>query len=363
MAKFDMGAFSKTLQTSPANMPLSEKAEVQERTIETITGEILQLKEDAGNAIISIGQRLIEAKSVLPHGAWQPWLTEKVEFSERTATRFMRLSREWTNRTALSDLGATKALTLLALPANERDAFMAENHIVDGEEKNVIDMSARELEQAIRERDEARKAAEESAAKAEAAEQSRAKMETDMAVLKQLHESAKEAEDAAKQALESANSELQALRDKPVDVAVMSVDQEALDRARAEATSEMQAKVDQAVEARKKAEDKRKAAEAAVEAEKAKATAELRGQMEKTEAELLDVRRKLEDAVKAEKQAALNSDQELATFNVIFGEVQEQANKLHGLLLKVRGRGDKDVASKLQKALMALAEAIGRCAE
>ncbi|WP_312637165.1 DUF3102 domain-containing protein [Oscillibacter sp.] len=333
------------------------------RTIDTITGEIKEMKKTAGDAIIGIGQRLIEAKALLSHGEWLPWLTEQVEFSERTATRFMRLAREWSNQTALSDLGATKALTLLALPAEERENFMEQNHIVDGEEKNVIDMSARELEQAVRDRDEARKVAEESAAKAEAAEQSRAKMETDFALLKQLHESSKEAEEQAKQELESANAELQALRDKPVDVAVMSVDQEALDRARAEAISEMQAKVDQAEEARKKAEAKRKSAEAAVDAEKVKATAELREQMAKTEAELMDVRRKLEDAIKAEKQAALNSDQELATFNVIFGEVQEQVNKLHGLLLKVRARGDKDVAGKLQKALMAIAEAIGRCSE
>lgn len=38
----------------------------------------------------------------------------------------MRLAREWTNRTALSDLGATKALTLLALPPEEREQFIAE---------------------------------------------------------------------------------------------------------------------------------------------------------------------------------------------------------------------------------------------
>ena len=49
------------------------------------------MKQDAGNAILSIGQRLIEAKAMLPHGEWLPWLTEQVEFSERTARNFMRL--------------------------------------------------------------------------------------------------------------------------------------------------------------------------------------------------------------------------------------------------------------------------------
>ena len=103
---------------------------------------------------------------MLPHGEWLPWLTEQVEFSERTARNFMRLAREWTNRQALADLGAAKALTLLALPPEEREQFMAENHIVNGEEKTVIDMTSRELEKAVKERDEALRAAEEAKAAA-----------------------------------------------------------------------------------------------------------------------------------------------------------------------------------------------------
>lgn len=129
------------------------------RSIETITAEILTMKQTAGDAILGIGQRLIEAKAMLPHGEWLPWLNEQVEFSERTARNFMRLAREWTNRQALADLGAAKALTLLALPPEEREQFMSEHHVVDGEEKAVIDMTSRELEKAVKERDEALRAA------------------------------------------------------------------------------------------------------------------------------------------------------------------------------------------------------------
>ena len=75
-----------------------------ERSIETITTEILTLKQDAGNAIIGIGQRLIEAKAMLPHGEWLPWLTEQVQFSERSAQNFMKLARQWSNPQALADL-------------------------------------------------------------------------------------------------------------------------------------------------------------------------------------------------------------------------------------------------------------------
>lgn len=189
------------------------------RDIETITAEILTLKQTAGDAIIDIGQRLIEAKEMLPHGEWMPWLNERVEFSERAARRFMQLAREWTNRPALANLGATKALTLLALPPEERETFMEEHHMVNGEDKTVIDMTSRELEQAIRERDEARLAA-------KSAEESRAKMEADMALLKEQCQSAQDAVSAAQKELED-------LKAKPVDVAVMAADQEKIDAARA----------------------------------------------------------------------------------------------------------------------------------
>ena len=68
------------------------------RDIEVITQEILDAKRRGGEAILTIGRCLTEAKQALPHGEWLPWLNERVEFSERTARNFMRLSREWSNR-------------------------------------------------------------------------------------------------------------------------------------------------------------------------------------------------------------------------------------------------------------------------
>ena len=310
------------------------------RDIGTITNEILRLKQDAGNAILSIGQRLIEAKAMLPHGEWLPWLTEQVEFSERTARNFMRLAREWTNRQALADLGAAKALTLLVLPPEERERFMEENHVVDGEEKSVIDMTSRELEKAVKERDEALHAAEAARAAAETADQSRAKMEADMTALKQLHQAAQAGETQAREALAKAQAELKALREKPVEVAV-EVDQKALQEARRKAETRMQAKVDKAAEAQKKAEEQRK----------------------KAEEELAAVRQQLEAAQQTERQAAISGDKDLALFELLFSQGNEAVNKLHGLLLKVRGRGDIELAGKLQKALLALADVTRRCAE
>ena len=296
---FDISRFAQAAQ-APAS----------ERNIEAITSEILQLKNDAGNAILGIGQRLLEAKAILPHGEWLPWLTEQVEFSERQAQRFMKLAQEWANPTALSDLGATKALALLALPPEERQKFLSENHIVDGEEKSVIDMTSRELEKAVKERDEA------------------------------LHQAAQAGETQAREALAKAQAELKALREKPVEVAV-EVDQKALQEARREAETRMQAKVDKAAEAQKKAEEQRK----------------------KAEEELAAVRQQLEASRQTERQAAISGDKDLALFELLFSQGNEAVNKLHGLLLKVRGRGDIELAGKLQKALLALADVTRRCAE
>lgn len=353
---FDISKFAKTMEPGTASGP---------RDIETITGEIIQLKQDAGNAILGIGDRLIEAKSLLSHGEWLPWLTERVEFSERTAQRFIRLAKEWRNPTALSDLGTAKALALLALPPEERESFMSENHIVDGEEKSVIDMTSRELERAIRERDEARMAADAAKADARAAEESRAKMESDMEALENIHRAAQEGEAQARKELESVRAELQALRDKPVDVAVETVvDEAAIKKARADAIAEMQEKLTQAEAARKDAESKRKSAEKNLaEAKKAAGSnAAILSRAEKAEAELAEARRQLEAAAKAGAQSAIGSDGDFAAFKLLFDQAQALVNKLHGLLLKIQAR-DAETAKKFRNALLALADAVRRCAE
>ncbi len=306
---------------------------VEGRTIETITDEILDAKRTGGEAILTIGRCLIEAKDMLPHGEWLPWLNERVEFSERTARNFMRLAREWTNRQTLADLGAAKALTLLALPAEEREQFV--------EDHNVIDMSARQLKEAIRERDEARKAAEVAKADASAAEQARAKMEADMAVVNASLAAAREEKQKADQEAARLENELAALKARPVEVAVETVvDPEAIEKAKAEAVAEIKTKLDKAREAKKRAEDRQKIAEEALE----------------------QARLQLEEQAKAEKKAELGADRDLAQFELLFAQAQETVNKMRGILLKVRGR-DGAAAGKLAKAVRALAEAVGRCAE
>lgn len=311
------------------------------RDIETITAEIREAKLLGGEAILTIGQRLIEAKAVLPHGEWLPWLNERVEFSERTARRFMKLAREWTNRPALTGLGAAKALALLALPESEREEFLSQSHQVNGEEKTVIDMTSRELERAIKERDEARRAAEQAKVDAKAASESRASMEESLKTANELLNRANLEKEQAEASVAGLEKQLAELKAAPVEVAVMQVDQDQLDAARAEGEAaraleleKLQAELDKVTEAKQKADRKRKDAEAALE--------ETKVQLERT---------------------AIAADPDVAKFEVYFSQIQEMIKKLRGLLLKARAREDQSTAGRLADAILVLSDSVRAAAK
>lgn len=322
------------------------------RDIEIITDEILDAKRAGGEAVLTIGRCLIEAKGMLPHGEWLPWLTERIEYSERIAQQFMQIARNYSNPNTLSDLGKSKALMLLALPAETRDEFIAEPHLVNGEEKNVIDMTSRELEAAIKERDAALKAAEQAKVDQSAAEQARAKLSQDMALaneriaglnaeVEEHSAKAREAQDAAARL----EKELEELRAKPVDVAV-EADPAAIEAARKEAEKVMQAKVDKAKKAQEKAQAQVMEINSALQ----------RAKMEREDA-LIELEKLREQAKLAEKRAALAGNEDLVLFRTIFDQAQEQVNKLGGVLMKFRNK-DPEKAEGLAKAMLALAEKI-----
>ena len=136
-------------------------------------------------------------------------------------------------------------------------------------------------------------------------------------------------------------AQLAELKEKPVEVAVETVvDPEAIEKARAEAVAEMQEKLDKAREAKAKADERRKQAEASVEI----------------------LKKSIDEMERKEKKAALGADKDLAQFEVLFDQTKETVNRMHGILIKVRSR-DEDAAGRLSKALAALAEAVRRCAE
>lgn len=140
--------------------------EIEERTPELIANEInnieLQTKTIVMIASVEIGKRLVEAKAKLSHGEWGNWLKSSVAYSKSTANNYMKLFSEYgemfsnpnmsmanKNLQTLGNLPYSKALQLVSLPKGTREEFIEEN--------NIEDMSSRELQKAVKEKNEALK--------------------------------------------------------------------------------------------------------------------------------------------------------------------------------------------------------------
>lgn len=179
---------------------------------------------------------MCQAKEMLPHGEFGAWVKEETGYSRSTANNFMRLFQEYgaaqgclfgaeVNSQTFGNLPYSKALALLAVPAEEREEFARENH--------VEDMSTRELKQAIKERDELRR---------------------------QLNEERAAAEGASLK-ISDLEEKLEALENAPVEVAIQAADPEEVQRAVKEALrkakEEHKAELDAMAEKAKKADAER----------------------------------------------------------------------------------------------------------
>jgi mannose/cellobiose epimerase-like protein (N-acyl-D-glucosamine 2-epimerase family) len=79
--------------------------------------------------IRSAGERLIEAKELVPHGGWLDWLDENTKLKDRTAQLYMQIGRDWdqlqsvaeANAQDIADLGLQQAIQLLAKPRRRTD--------------------------------------------------------------------------------------------------------------------------------------------------------------------------------------------------------------------------------------------------
>lgn len=286
--------------------------QIQEiRTLDMIEMEIRVLQDQTQRVVlgyaIETGRRLEEAKAMLEHGQWGDWL-KKMGYSQSTANNLMRVFREYgasqqslfggeANYQALGNLSLTKAIRLLALPdQEEREKFVAEH--------DVENMSTRELEKALRERDEALKRAEAAGAEARAAEEARDKIAADMKMASALAESQKENAKKFKNEADRLLAELKELQAKPVDVAV---------EVREPTPEELEKLTADAVEKARAGDAARIAA--------------------------------------MEKQLA-SADGDMAAFRVHYEAWQENFNKMAGYLAKIAGR-DAARAGKLRTAVQA----------
>lgn len=159
---------------------------ITERSTDVIAAEINAIKFQTQTMMLQasseIGKRLIEAKEQLPHGEWGNWLKENVEYSQSTANNLMQIHMEYSsNSQAFGNLSYSKAVALLGIDAEDREAFLQEN--------DVDEMSTRELQKVIKEKQKLEK----ELAKREAdATKEKSLLEKDIQDLKQQLENAQE---------------------------------------------------------------------------------------------------------------------------------------------------------------------------
>lgn len=317
-----------------------------QRTPDVIGAEIRGLTQQAKSMTlwfgIEIGRRLTEAKALLEHGQWLPYLKEQTEFSQPSASRLMRLYDEYgakqtslfgaeLNYSTLNNLSISNALRLLAVPEDEREEFALEH--------DVEHMSARELDELIKQRDEAEQRAAKAEEQVQQAADGAAKADEQYQKAKQELHLLREKLGNAEAQKAAAEKELSELRERPVEVAV-EVDEKAVE----EAVTAARAKND-AEWAEKMAKVKNELSEAGLKAEKLKA--KIKKAEERAEEKAAELER-------LKKSQTLN-DPNTAVFKQIFEQVQEDFNKLHGSLLKVRA-SDPDTAEKLTAAVRALVD-------
>lgn len=303
----------------------------EERDIDVITEEINFYKQQAGMAILEIGKRLVEAKDQLSHGEWLPWLEKKVEFSERSAQQYIRLWREYGKSATVADLGVRKALVLLALPDTERDSFAGEKHEVNGEEKTAAEMTVKELEKAVAERNAAREEAE--------------KVKADLYA-------AREAAKDARSHVEELQGQLEELKNRPTEVAIEQRD--ATEEQQAAARQEAEAAAARRMAELEEALEKARGDAAAAEERKEAAETELQNAERERDSALDAAKGYKAEAEAAHKMAAAAGNEGMTKFKVVFDQTVENVNTLAALLQALPDSQQE----KLRRALLALADQV-----
>lgn len=113
---------------------------VEVRTIVQVAQR--QIHQVVASAAMDVGDRLHEAKKLVPHGEWEAYVRERCGLNPRTAQTYMQMAANREKAQTFAGLPFSKALLLLALPEGQAEAFAAEH--------NPEELSTRELKTQIK---------------------------------------------------------------------------------------------------------------------------------------------------------------------------------------------------------------------
>ena len=320
------------------------------RTPDVIGAEIRSLTTQARSITlwygIEIGRRLTEAKEMVNHGEWLPFLEQQTDFSQPTASRFMRLYKEYgadqnslfgaeSKYSTLNNLSISNALKLLALPEEEREEFAAEH--------DLENKSTREVEDLIREKtalEQQLKEAKEGQALALA--EAMAERDSSQAELNTTAEQ-----------LKTARERIRELEERPTEVAVER-DEEAIRTAAASARLEAKIEAEKAADAAIAALNKQHEQQLQQEIEKAKEALAERDKLkeELAAATAMGNKTALEEEIKALQARISMAAPEVAAFQAAFQRVQQEFNQM----LEATGKAPEESRDKLRRAVNTLVD-------
>ena len=321
---------------------LTAEVNVRYRQAEQLAGMSAMMLADAG-------KRLIEIKARIPHGQFETWCADNLEFSKSKAEKMMKLAERVADENSLfsktetfTDIGISRVWALLAAPEEVAAEVIETN--------DVESMTVRELKAELARVKEEKEAAER---KAEMIDHNNDDIRKELASMqRKLSETVSEKEFAEMQAAAQAQKE---------DLT------KELSEAKAEA-ADIQAKLDKAKEDLKKQKAKQKDLEAARDEEVKKAiegkTAEIEEQAaaraRETSQELLDrTQRQVGDLQeyieKLEAEKAKLSNTSLMEFKVYVDQLQDIYFKICDIITEENQR-DEATGAKMQTALQKIVE-------
>lgn len=320
------------------------------RTPEVIGAEIRSLTTQARSITlwygIEIGRRLTEAKEMVNHGEWLPFLEKQTDFSQPTASRFMRLYKEYgadqnslfgaeSKYATLNNLSISNALRLLAIPEEERESFATEN--------DLENKSAREVEALIKEKTALEQQLKE-AKEGQALALAEAMAERDSSQA-ELHTTAEQ--------LKTARERIRQLEERPTEVAVER-DEEAIQTAAASARLEAKLEAEKAADAAIAALNREHAEQLQKEMDKAKEAMAERDKLKEqlAAASAVEEKTKLEEEIKALQARISMAAPEVAAFQAAFQRVQQEFNQM----LEAMGKAPAESREKLRRAVNAMVD-------
>lgn len=318
---------------------------IPDRTPEVIAAEIRTIEDHVCKTVlqgvVEIGNRLQEVRNIIPHGQWEDWCRDNLDYSLSKAKQYIRLAKEYgnenspyfreiSNRQLMPKLGISNALALLQVPEDEIKDFV--------EAVDIAEISTKELEEEIN--------------------RLKAEKEAGNEEIKRLLEESK----LSSQAVDNLNSEISALQKR-----LGEAEQKPESTINQELVDSLETELEDAKIALEKEKDKGKKLKeqlkqekdsvaekikAAEEAAKAKAAEEAETKV-KEQMELIKAER--DEAVKraesAEAKAEAQSNDAVIKFKIIVDDLQIAIDKATSTLSEIEGEAKEKLRDALKQII------------